>query len=107
MTIIKCRALNEGEITMLIQIGTVTLYMDNPYFVEGFKRVQELYKRDCQLVPSRMTRLNVSEVLRYVAAKDVRGTGNYYFDEHAVMHAEEYIGVFMGYVSGTLPLLGQ
>lgn len=92
---------------MLLQIGTVTLYMDTPSFVEGFKHGQELYQRDCQLVPSRIARLNVSEVLRYVAAKDVRGTGNYYFDEYAVMHAEEYIGVFMGYVSGTLPLLGQ
>lgn len=91
---------------MILQWGTVILYLDNPYFIVGFRRGRELYARDCQLVPSRATRLTVSEVLRYIAVPD-GSTGHYHFDEYATEYAEEYLGVLLGYLSGLLPISGH
>ncbi|HJT59146.1 MAG TPA: hypothetical protein VJ761_21750 [Ktedonobacteraceae bacterium] len=87
---------------MIFQLGTITLYIDNPYFSVGFQRGRELYARDCQLVPARQGRLSISEVLRYVAVPTGK-TGHWHFDAQTADHVEEYLGVFLGYLYGALP----
>lgn len=89
--------------TMMLQWGRAVLYLDNPYFVAGFRRGRELYARDCQLIPARATRLTISEILGYVAVP-TGSTGRYHFDEAGTVQAEEYLGVFLGYLSGPLPV---
>jgi hypothetical protein len=86
---------------MIIRWGNITLYIDNPYFARGFLAGRELYERDCKLVPKRRISMSISDVLRYVAVPDE--IGHYRFDEQAVGQAEQYLGVFLGYLGSALP----
>lgn len=86
---------------MIVKWGNIVLYLDNPYFFRGFQQGRELYARDCKLIPKRRIGLSISEILRYVSVPDE--TGHYHFDEQAVGQAEQYLGVFLGYLSGALP----
>jgi len=91
---------------MIVQWGNITLYIDNPYFARGYIQGRGLYARDCQLVPARKIRLNISEVLKYVGVPD-ENTGHWHLDEHGQEHMEEFIGMFVGYLSGALSVTGQ
>lgn len=91
---------------MIFQFGNITLYIDNPYFFVGFQRGRELYARDCQFVPARKLRLSITEVLRYVAVPDGK-TGHWHLDAQTTGQVEEYLGVFLGYLSGALPIADQ
>jgi hypothetical protein len=53
--------------------------------------------------PQRATRLSAGELLHQIAVPDAR-TGHYRFDEEAIGYLEEYLGVFLGYMSGPLPV---
>jgi hypothetical protein len=87
---------------MIVKWGNITLYIDNPYFFVGFQQGRALYERDCRSVPKRRIGLSITEVLRYVAVPD-ESTGHYHFDDAAMGQAEQYLGVFLGYLSGALP----
>jgi hypothetical protein len=94
---------NEKEATgMIFKFGNITLYIDNPYFFVGFQQGRALYARDCQLVPKRRIGLSITEVLRYVAVPGENG--HFHFDEQAVGQAEQYLGVFLGYLTAALPV---
>ena len=90
---------------MIVKWGNITLYIDNPYFFRGFNQGRELYARDCQLVPARRISLRISEVLRYIAIPGA--DAHYHLDEQAQGQVEEYLGVFLGYLSSALPGSGQ
>jgi hypothetical protein len=85
---------------MIVQWGNITLYIDNAYFARGYNQGRELYARDCMLVPKRRISMSITEVLHYVAVPDE--IGHFHFDEQAQEHIEEYMGVFLGYLSGPL-----
>jgi hypothetical protein len=87
---------------MIIRWGNIVLYLDNAYFARGFNQGRELYARDCKLVPKRRISMSITDVLRYVAVPDE--IGHYHFDDQAKEQAEQYLGVFLGYLSGALPI---
>jgi hypothetical protein len=87
---------------MIVQWGNITLYIDNAYFFKDFQQGTELYARDCMLVPNRRISMSITDVLRYVAVPDE--IGHYHFNKQAQEHIEEYLGVFLGYLSGPLPI---
>lgn len=53
--------------------------------------------------PHQATRLSVGELLHQIAVPDAK-SGHYRFDEEAIAHLEEYLGVFLGYMSGPSPV---
>jgi hypothetical protein len=53
----------------------------------------------------RATKLSARKLLHQIAVYDAR-TGHYRIDEEAIAHLEEYLGVFLGYMSGPLPVSG-
>jgi len=51
--------------------------------------------------PHRATKLTARELLHQVPLPDAK-SGHYRFDEEAIAHLEEYLGVFLGYMSDPL-----
>ena len=91
----------------IVQWGRVVFHLNNAAFHQGFLHGREYYEIDATVEePQRATRLTVEEVLRQIAVSDAK-TGHYRFDQEAIEHLEEYLGVLVGYLSGPLPVVVQ
>lgn len=83
---------------MILEGEQFKLVLDNPAFVEGFKKGQEIYQEGCRVVPEYTTTLSVSVVLPFVAV--LQENGRYQFDYDACEHADTYLGTFFGFMLG-------
>ena len=91
----------------VVQWGRVVFHLDNAAFHQGFLHGREYYEVDAAIEePQCATRLTVEEVLRQIAVSDAK-TGHYHFDQEAIEHLEEYLGVLVGYLSGPLSVVVQ
>jgi hypothetical protein len=73
-------------------------------FRKGFESGRRYYFVDAKgEEPQRATKLSAKELLHQIAVPDAK-TGHYRFDEEASIHLEEYLGVFLGYMSGPLSM---
>ena len=87
-----------------VQWGSLVFSLDNEAFRKGFESRRHYYFLDANgEEPHRATKLSARELLHQIAVPDAR-TGYYRFDEEAIAHLEEYPGVFLGYMSGPLPV---
>jgi hypothetical protein len=78
--------------------------LDNEAFSKEFKSGRRYYFVDANgEEPHRATKLSAMELLHQIAVSNAK-TGHYRFDEEAIAHLEEYLGVFLGYMSGLLPV---
>lgn len=89
----------------IVQWGNIVFSLDNEAFRKGFESGRKYYFVDVSgEEPQRAARLTVGELLQQIAVADAK-TGHYRFDEEAIAHLEEYLGVFLGYnMSGPLPM---
>jgi hypothetical protein len=53
--------------------------------------------------PQHAMKLSAEELLYQIAVPDAK-IGHYRFDEEAIEYLEKYLGVFLGYMSGPLPV---
>lgn len=87
-----------------VQWGSIVFSLDNEAFRKGFESGRRYYFVDANgEEPHRARKLSAGELLHQIAVPDAR-TGHYRFDEEAIAHLEEYLGVFLGYMSGPLPV---
>src|SRR5947209_7626956 len=85
-----------------VQCGSIVCSLDNEAFCKGFESGRRYYFVDANgEEPHRATKLSAGELLHQIAVPDAM-TGHYRFDEEAIAHLEEYLGVFLGYMSGPL-----
>ena len=85
-----------------VQWGSIEFSLDNEAFRKGFECGRRYYFVDANgEEPHRATKLSARELLHQIAVPDAK-TGHYRFDEEAIAHLEEYLGVFLGYMSGPL-----
>jgi hypothetical protein len=80
--------------------GNVVLTLDNPQFRTGFLRRRESYRQECE-EPRRARELVATDFLALFALPDAR-SGHYRFDYEGIDNLEEYLGVFLGYVTAPL-----
>ncbi len=79
-----------------VQWGSIVFSLDNEAFRKGFESGRRYYFVDANgEEPHRATKLSARELLHQIAVPDAR-TGHYRFDEEAIVHLEEYLGVFLG-----------
>ena len=81
--------------------GNVILTLDNPQFRAGFLRGRESYREECEEEPCRARELVATDFLELIALTDAR-SGHYRFDYEGISNLEEYLGVFLGYVTAPL-----
>ena len=87
-----------------VQWGSIVFSLDNEAFREGFENGRRYYFEDATgEEPQRATRLTTKELLMQIAVQNAR-SGHYRFDEERIEYLEEYLGVFLGYMSGPLPV---
>ncbi len=87
-----------------VQWGSIVFSLDNEAFRNGFESGRRYYFADANGEErQRATKLSAGELLHQIAVPDAR-TGHYSFDGKAIEYLEEYLGVFLGYVSGPLPV---
>lgn len=85
-----------------VQWGSIVFSLDNEAFRKGFESGRHYYFVDASgEEPQRATELSARELLHQIAVPDAK-SGHYRFDEEAIDHLEEYLGVFLGYMSGPL-----
>jgi len=90
--------------TNKIQWGSIVFSLDNEAFRKGFESGRRYYFVDIsEEEPQRAEELSVEDMLRQIAIPDAM-TGHYRFDQDAIEHLEEYLGVLLGYMSGPLPI---
>ncbi len=90
-----------------VQWGNIVFCLDNEAFYRGFEDGRRYYFDDVGgEEPQRAIELSATELLHQVAVLDAK-MGHYRFDEEAIDHLEEYLGVFLGYMSGPLQMGGN
>ncbi|HZS75629.1 MAG TPA: hypothetical protein VFA41_03380 [Ktedonobacteraceae bacterium] len=90
--------------TNKIQWGSIIFSLDNDAFRKGFESGRRYYFVDItEEEPQRAEKLSVDDLLRQIAVPDAM-TGHYRFDQEAIEHLEEYLGVLLGYMSGPLAI---
>jgi hypothetical protein len=87
--------------SIYLQWGNTVLTLDNPNFCVGFLRGRESYCEECEEEPRRMRELVATDFLKLIALSDAR-SGHYRFDHEGINNLEEYLGVFLGYVTAPL-----
>ena len=88
----------------IVQWGSIVFSLDNEAFRKGFESGRKYYFVDVSgEEPQRAEKLTVGELLQQIAVADAK-TGHYRFDAEGIAHLEEYLGVFLGYISGPLPV---
>jgi hypothetical protein len=88
----------------IVQWGNIVFSLDNEAFRKGFESGRKYYFVDVSgEEPQRAVRLTVGELLQQIAVADAK-TGHYCFDAEGIEYLEEYLGVFLGYMSGSLPV---
>jgi hypothetical protein len=88
----------------IVQWGSIVFSLDNEAFRKGFESGRKYYFVDVSgEEPQRAARLTVGELLQQIAVADAK-TGHYRFDVEGIEFLEEYLGVFLGYMSGPLPV---
>jgi hypothetical protein len=88
-----------------VQWGSILFSLDNEAFRKGFESGRHYYFVDAnEEEPQCATKLSVGELLHQIAVPDAM-TGHYRFGEEAINLLEEYPGVFLEYMSGSLPIL--
>jgi hypothetical protein len=87
-----------------VQWGSIVLSLENEAFRKGFESGRSYYFVDINGgEPQRAERLTTKELLQQIAVPDAK-TGHYRFDAEGIEYLEEYLGVFLGYMSGPLPV---
>ena len=87
-----------------VQWGSIVFSLDNEAFRKGSESGRRYYFVNANgEEPQLATRLSAEELLRQTAVPDAR-IGHYRFDEEVIAHLAEYLGVFLGYMSGPLPV---
>ncbi len=85
-----------------VQWGSIVFSLDSEGFRKGFESGRRYYFVDANgEEPQRATKLSARELLHQIAVPDAR-SGHYHFDEEAIDYLEEYLGVFLRYMSGPL-----
>jgi len=81
--------------------------LDNAAFRKGFQDGCHYYFVDANgEEPQRATKLTTQELLQQIAVPDAK-TGHYRFDEEGIEYLEEYLGAFLGYMSGPLSVVTE
>ena len=87
-----------------VQWGSIVFSLGNEAFRKGFESGHSYYFVDTKGEElQRATQLSARELLHQIAVPDARSS-HYRFDEEAIEYLEEYLGVFLGYMSGSLPV---
>ena len=88
----------------IVQWGSIVSSLDNEAFRKGFESGRRYYFVDANgEEPQRATELSARELLYQIAGPDARSC-HYPFDEEGIDYLEEHLGVFLGYMSGPLPM---
>ncbi len=90
-----------------IQWGNIVLVLDHKELRTGFALGRQWYFADIAgkhgrkpEEPQRAIQLNANEILSICVACDEQG--HYHFDEEGQEHLVEYLGIYLGYLSGPL-----
>jgi len=87
-----------------VQWGSMVFSLDNEAFRKDFESGRRYYFVDAnEEEPQRAMKLSAGELLYQIAVPDAK-TGHCRFDEEAIEYLEKYLGVFLGYMSGPLPV---
>ena len=79
--------------------GRIVFHLDHEAFRKGYESGRAWYFKDCAgEQPHRATSLTSEELLRLIVVPDEHR--RYRFDETGLDYLEEYLGIFLGYMSG-------
>jgi len=84
------------------QWSSIVFSFDNEGFRKGFESGSRYYFVDTNREkPQRTAKLSARELLHQSAVTDA-GSSHYSFDDEGIDYLVEHLGVFLGYMSGTL-----
>lgn len=89
----------------IVQWGRAVFHLNNAALCNGFLCGRDYYEIDTTREElQRASRLTAEEVLTQTAVPDAK-IDHYHFDREAIQYLEEYLGVLVGFLSGTLPVV--